>query len=300
MTKIVITVIISITLGSCATVVDFFRSRSSVPSSSGEIPSRPMGAMSGSAFAKAAYSLSKDEREKLMRREILSGNIPDFLRTPRPVKVTVSVRGKGRIQGELWVLPDYLAIGSDSDYVRVPMMPMTAQAIAHEFGFVLPTRKMVNDIYRAARIKLSPQPLPASPDMISTDYFVRHNRAVVAQLKGRAPREIIGGHKKDIVVTNKLNNFPERVAIYGWHRLNGHAIQPLSIVHDNKYADYSHGVRLIRRVMFLNGEVVKVADVMQNSSIAAMLSDEGVIKRPELRLSEESLPIYDGKALVSN
>ncbi|MBD3226047.1 MAG: hypothetical protein GF313_15070 [Caldithrix sp.] len=37
------------------------------------------------------------------------------------------------------VLPDYLCIGSDSDYYRVPMGPQTAQIIADTLNGILPT-----------------------------------------------------------------------------------------------------------------------------------------------------------------
>ena len=47
-------------------------------------------------------------------------------------------------------MPDYLAVGSDDDFVRMPMTPQTAQQIADLFGCILPTRKMVDAIDAAA------------------------------------------------------------------------------------------------------------------------------------------------------
>ena len=40
------------------------------------------------------------------------------------------------------VMPDYLAIGSDEDFCRIPMGPITAQKLADLFGAVMPTRKL--------------------------------------------------------------------------------------------------------------------------------------------------------------
>ncbi len=41
------------------------------------------------------------------------------------------------------------------------------------------------------------------------------------------------------------------LAIYGWHRENGVAIQPLTIVHKDTYVDYSHGIRLVSRAVWI-------------------------------------------------
>ena len=40
----------------------------------------------------------------------------------------------------------------------------------------------------------------------------------------------------------KLYEFPDRVAIYGWHRPDGRPIQPLSTVHGFRYADRNNFV----------------------------------------------------------
>ena len=92
-------------------------------------------------------------------------------------------------------------------------------------------------------MKLAPSPLPPGPQMMSNDYYRRHHQAIEAQRTGRPG--LIAGHKKDVVVTNRLVSRPDRVAIYGWHRRDGRPIQPLSLVHEASYADYSHGIRFV-------------------------------------------------------
>ena len=52
------------------------------------------------------------------------------------------------------VAPDYLAIGSDSDFIRIPMGLETALSVTEHYGFTLPTRKMVDAIYDQAEVKL--------------------------------------------------------------------------------------------------------------------------------------------------
>jgi hypothetical protein len=94
---------------------------------------------------------------------------------------------------------------------------------------------------------------------------------------GAALGELIAGDKKDLVLTNRLRTHLDRVAIYGWHTDNGKPIQSLSTVHGWRYADYSHGARLISTRVFVDGISRSIFDVIQDNRLAPMLSDEGVI-----------------------
>ena len=176
-------------------------------------------------------------------------------------------------------MPDYLAIGSDTDFLRIPMNLETAAAITARFGFVLPTRKMVDAIYRQSAYHLVPEPLPAGPQMRSTDYYRTHNELIEQQARTRGIPlgELVSGHKKDVVVTNLLARTPGRIAIYGWHRPNGAPIQPLSTVHGVCYVDYSHGIRLVSEMAIEDGTLRSVRDILQDSVMANALSDEGTI-----------------------
>ena len=82
-------------------------------------------------------------------------------------------------------------------------------------------------------------------------------------------------------MTNLLASNPGRIAIFGWHRLNGMPIQPLSTVHGACYADYSHGIRLVSETALVDGKSTSVYDVLQDPALARVLSDEGPI--PNLR-----------------
>jgi hypothetical protein len=91
------------------------------------------------------------------------------------------------------------------------------------------------------------------------------------------------GDKKDLVITNRLWQNLARVAIYGWHRSERSPIQPLATVHGARYADYSHGVRLVSTVIYVNGQPQPITDALTDPQIAPALSDEGPIQRmPEL------------------
>ena len=240
-----------------------------------DIPLRAPHAMTGSAFIKSIMRLSRDEREAAIRRELFAGNIPSFLRNLHTVGVTDSTTDSVKHTVSYDVMPDYLAIGSDRDFVRMPMTPYTAQAFCDAFGFVLPTRKLVNDIWAAAQTHLDPRPLTVERESPLT--FLQHHRIIEDQLKGVQRGTFVAGIKKDVVVTNRLGEKPQRVAIYGWHYLNGQPIQPLYVGHVDWYVDYSHGIRPVRRAMRVDGVQRSFEKIVTDPQLNGLISDEGVI-----------------------
>lgn len=247
------------------------------------IPDRPAHGLSGAAFIEKIRPLDTNGREATILAELTSGNMPDFLRHLRPVKLFFQPPGKPKIEAVIWVMPDYLAIGRDDNYVRVPMNPVTAQKIADRFGCILPTTKIVDAIYSQADIRLTPKPMKAGPSMVSTDYFWQHNLTIEGQLGSTTRGKLVAGHKKDVVLTNKLIVQPTRVAIYGWHQSAGNPIQPLSLVHGYRYADYSHGIRLVSNYMQIDGKPALAQDVLKDPVLSGLLSEEGTLNAPRIR-----------------
>jgi hypothetical protein len=251
----------------------------------GEIPPRDSTAPSGTAFGYAVARASGQEREAAIAAELLAGNMPDFLQRLKPVTVKGMLPDGRTTSIMVCVTPDYLAIGSEADFLHVPMALGTALRVAGAFGFTLPTPKLVDAIYRQAPLHLEPQPLPASEAMRSTAYYKLHDALIAQQRRAIAePLETLtAGHKKDLVLTRRSWSLPDRVAIYGWHRLDAWPIQTLSLVHGARYADYSHGVRLVSVVAYVDGRPCSVVDLLQDARLAPMLSDEGAIPNlPEL------------------
>ena len=203
------------------------------------------------------------------------------------------------VAATVWVMPDYLAIGSDRDFLRLPLTYPSATEVVNRLGFVLPTCRIVDAVFRQARHHLPPEPLPPGPKMRSIEYYLKHRQLIERDRQGIPLGELIAGHKKDIVLTRRLALRPNRIAIYGWHRPSGDAIQPLSTVHGARYADYSHGVRPVWVTVLVAGEERSIYDVLAGSAAgAALLSDEGGIpnawrlmhpeaqRRPEINGSE--------------
>jgi hypothetical protein len=263
-----------------------------------EVPARRDGAPNGSEFVRRLAGLTDDEREKEIQQALLSGNLPSFLRQLHAVWLSNSPGDSAATQVVVCVTPDYLAVGSDWNYFLTPMRLQTALAVAMRFHFMLPTPKIVDAIYAQAGTHLEPRPLPASDTMRTTTYYWQHNQLVYLQRAdvGSGLGELIAGDKKDLVLTNRLWNYPDRVAIYGWHRPDGSPIQPLSTVHGWRYADYSHGVRLISDTAYVNGKPKRLLDLLQDPSLASILSGEGQLRNASLLINmlgthrERSLP----------
>ncbi len=240
------------------------------------IPARPQYAMSGSQFAEKTASMSGKEREKVALEELRKGNVPSFLRRLKPVELTYKDDGE-TVTAVIQVAPDYLAIGSDEDFLRIPLSYPAAVSIASRFGCILPTRKIVDEIYFQSFFHYKPQPMRPGPMMRSTAYYLEHQRKIENQRAGRPLGKLASGHKKDVVLTNNLWEKPGRVAIYGWHKPDGEPIQGLSTFHGARYADYSHGVRLISQAVLINGEYRSILDVLENPSLAPAFTYERVI-----------------------
>jgi hypothetical protein len=248
-----------------------------MPDLAGSIPPRAPDALTGSQFAQSVTGVDRHERERAIQDQLLSGNVPDFLRKLAPVSFRHSLASGATVAATIFVTPEYLAIGSDRDFLRIPMNLHTARAVADRFNCVLPTKKIVDAIYSESVHRLTPQPLPAGPQMTSTGYYRTHNSMIDQQSQERGIREggLISGHKKDVVLTNLLARRPGQIAIYGWHRGFGAPIQPLSTVHGAGYADYSHGIRLVSHMMIVGTEQRSIFDVLQDPMLANVLSDEG-------------------------
>ena len=248
-----------------------------VPSSSkdaglGNIPPRSASAPGGAEVMEHVASLPLANREEVLWQQIASGNLPDFLRHFRPIRVT-GMDSKGIMHTlEYAVMPDYLAVGSDTDFVRVPLTPITAERIAARFDCTLPTRKMINDIYAQSDLKLEPRPLTLEREAVKT--FVEHNAIIETQRQGKPLGLLVSGIKKDVVTTPLLRLHPSHVAIYGWHKPDGNPIQPLTTIHRDTYVDYSHGLRLVKQNLLADGKPATLKTVLSDPHLRFLLSDE--------------------------
>jgi hypothetical protein len=243
-----------------------------------DLRARSPAAPTGSEFARDVRGLPLEDREARIVEEVLSGNVPSWLRALEPVRLD----GPHGEVVTVWVTPDYVAIGSDVDHLLMPMTPGTAQRIADALGASLPTPRLVDAIWSAARLKLAPAPIDPSPAMTTVPVFVAHQRTISQQRRaaGADPGTLAAGHKKDVVVSRGVAASPGRVAIYGWHRTDGSPIQPLYLGHTDGWVDYSHGVRLVLREILVDGASMDLWDALRDPHLAPALSSEGVLAQP--------------------
>jgi hypothetical protein len=144
------------------------------------LPPRPAGAPNGTQFTNIITPMALTERETWIYAQVVSGNVPSFQRTLVPVTVSATISGTGHT-ATYYAAPDYLAIGTDADYFLEPTTPLLAQRLCNTLGYTLPTRKMVNQIWTNAAVKLNPQPIPPSGDMITVPVFAQENYMVRTQ-----------------------------------------------------------------------------------------------------------------------
>jgi hypothetical protein len=246
------------------------------------LPPRPTNAPTASQWTNMVWQLSRDEREQWIYAQVISGNVPNWQRTLKPINVSFSSH-----TATYFVTPDYLAIGSDTDYFLQPTTPLLAQRLADRIGCMLPTRKMVNQIWTNSAVKMNPQPIAPSADMITMPVFATNNWMVRTQRKTFTNSQPLGalvsGDKKDVVIsgliyTNFVNGpaITKPVVIYGWHYTSGVPIQNAYNGHEETYADYSHGIRFVQMNCTVDGSANTVTNVLSSPTLAGLFSDESL------------------------
>lgn len=223
----------------------------------------------GTGFAAVIAPLSDTAREQAILRAARADEVPAFLSQLVPVQLSAPGH-----TATIYVAPDYFGIGTDADWLRTPMYPQTAQAVADARNSVLPTRKIVNAIFAAAQ-KIGF--IGETDSRAATATYVKHHQAIERARQGRTG--LLAGHKKDIVITPALTNHPHHVAIYGaWYSNAAHPIQDLNASsHSDQYVDYSHGVRLISRNMLVDGQPADLLAVLADPRLSVLVSDEGPV-----------------------
>lgn len=300
-------------------------------------PERNSNSITGSQFIQKIMSFKSGspERNKLIINEFKVGNFPSFLRKFVPITIK-----ENNVSITYYVSPDYMAIGSDSDYIRISTDAPTSQTIADMFGCILPTKKMVDQIYQNAKTKAKPAPMSggatvsgkfySGKDFINSkmqhaDSLEEHNRMIERQLKrlNHKPGDLVAGIKKDVVIGNLLQNKKDKVDIYGWHQEDGKAIQPESTLHEASYYDYSHSIRLVDQNCKIeeNGQVkqtnIKLAlkdpkyaklisfEVLKSTSYLQDENKDKIIEAPKNNSTNQSdfekiINEYLGKTSIAN
>jgi hypothetical protein len=209
----------------------------------------------------------------------VSGNIPGFL------KNMISLSGEFPDAAGIMhyvtieVMPDYISVGNDADFCRIPMNPYTAQRLADLCGGSLLTSKISDLIYEKASIRLFPYNyIPVGDLNEQVLKFRDHNEQIEEQLvkAGGKHGQLTSGIKKDVILSERLSKQPGKVVIYGWHLTGGKPVQPVYSGHAAHYVDYSHGIRLMNNQVLLDGKPALLGDLLKDPVLFKIFSDENV------------------------
>lgn len=204
----------------------------------------------------------------------------------------------------LRVAPRYFEVGTNEDPVFMPMWPSTAQDVATAFNAILPSEKIVDLIWQNAAVQLPIGPPPGfkipGKDMEEVPSWAAHNAIVQRQVPASQSswsNVLMAGGKKDLVVGPGLDG--AKVAIYSspfggqgrplrevstetvpnpWQPgtfFHPPLHQPYSTIHDSRYSDYSHGLRLISKYANLDGKEVELDTLFTDPVLSSLVSDQG-------------------------
>jgi hypothetical protein len=273
------------------------------------LPARPAGARGGKAFMESIMGEGAPSdwvrREDAMVAELVSGNLPDFLR--RWVSITVSKNDESPVV-TVQVLPDYLCVGKDDDYRHLPLDQQSAQKVADAFGAVIPTARICHAVWRRT-------PWSATIGAIERDYwnqgpsrkakrgraqtssaaYDEHSVAIQDQMRsmGITAGRTVVGHKKDVVISKAQDR--SRIAFHGFYKKENpyepcadpatggfkpgcnRELPSLAHPQGGRFSDYSQGVRLLHPYMQIDGVRYLVADVLKDAKLAKHISAEGTI-----------------------
>jgi N-acetyl-anhydromuramyl-L-alanine amidase AmpD/outer membrane protein OmpA-like peptidoglycan-associated protein len=257
---------------------------------------RPSGSMTGSAFladltTRGLDAPKKDaDRDVELVKELIAGNVPPFLLN----FVTIPVTFK-KFVGEIYVSPDFVAIGDDGDFVRIPLTPVGAQKMHDAFETTFPTSKIADLIFKTtgATILKHHSATDFHPKVPAQDVFdqknglmrlnfdvLESNKAIEKDRGTGKLGTLIAGPKKDVILHANalLKDKPLKgqrpVIIYGlndpphaWPR------QDAGTHHPNTYMDYSHGIRLVAQTMLVDSTLENIFDVARDKDKFGLVTD---------------------------
>lgn len=234
------------------------------------LPIHSKGNIKGVEINQLLNSYPQSERDSITIKLFLDGNFPSFLENLSEIKLNWLNEFGEQEEASYYVLSDYISLGTNKDFVRIPMTPNSVQKLADSLGFYLSNTKICDDVYKQALVKL--EPIPMTSERTSYETYVHHNDLIEKQRMGQ--NGLIAGIKKDVISTSRLDSVEGMVAIYGWHRLDGRPIQSVYIKHADYYVDYSHGVRLVYPYLFWKGQKISFKDVLKNFRLKSLISHE--------------------------
>lgn len=131
-----------------------------------------------------------------------------------------------------------------------------ARDVAAQLGCELPTPSLVDAIWRAADLKIDASKMVVSNHdgtprtMNSPEVHAKQAEKIAREVGERSLGKdyfLLAGAFKDVVQRKNPSNGKVEIGLYGWHCANGTPIQGFYGGHAMAWADYSQGLRLVRR-----------------------------------------------------
>ena len=278
---------------------------------------RPAGSMDGSAFIEHLKNTCKMQSyfhptlqrwitiwdsQKIVEefhKQVKAGNVPDFAKPENFKQVSsTQTRGDKTYTVTFAISPYYLAVGSNTDYIIMPMNGFMGKTIAAELGLELPTRKMIvdilprppnnsvqgrfNSVIEVGRAMLGREPPwmnsqggyneEGANKFMDPEIIQEHSRMAHRSLglTNNAPlgNRIYGGTRKDLLYDQKLENKPNE-AIYQFERGVG-------TTHNMYHVDYSQGIRYVWPTV-----TIRIHDNKTNTDELKVMRYSDVIKHPD-------------------
>ena len=220
----------------------------------------PGGKLPATEILKQLPPSDSFERDEKVLEFFEAGHIPTFYQH----WCSVPVKGK-KLVGIVYVLPDFLCLGTDEDFVRARVNPGAAEKIGYLIGGQLPTSKMVDDIHAAAQkitaitwgedfhkkwepdASLMPKGKTKGKCYGSSMLYTARWPAQDARVKEAFDEEgyklsrLLAGHLKNVVIGKGMDHKFDKnawmwklmkpedqgkvVGIYGWFKSDGSVIQ---------------------------------------------------------------------------
>jgi hypothetical protein len=246
-----------------------------------------------------------EAREAAIWAEVEKGNVPSFVHAFAPVVLTDA---KGR-RATVQVGVDCFAVGTDDDWLRTALSGYHAQKVAGLFGCSLPTNRIVLEAYNQAKIKLVAHPFDCQSGGTNgrwqrSTYALRLHEDVlqgrvpcqagqaIPDAKGRLdpklgahpgacalpagehPGVLVSGHLKEVIISHE--DLTKRLAFWGFFTAEGRPIQRgFGCAHGPGFADYSHGFRLVKPTVDVDGRQVPYEQAVADSEYASLFFAEG-------------------------
>jgi hypothetical protein len=235
-----------------------------------------------------------DRNFKLFKRLTRDGAVPDFLRTFVGVAIAGSV---SHVKYEIvfYAAPDFLSVGSDFDWMRVPLSVPAEQWALDYHGCVHPTKPMARAIYagtpKGQRIDMLGswgQTSGSMGGLTSTRAFVGYHDNVESRRKpDHALGQLTSGLMKDVIISTPSMMKLGRVMFWGGVPSTGTPFHGSGgdsglTVPDHMIAvhnEYAMGLRLCHKKLFVR----KAGGDWVEKSLADVLADpvEGEVLRAD-------------------